>query len=139
MALKWGTNNSETIGGTPYDDTIFALDGDDSVLGFWGNDQLIGGSGNDYLVGGPGADLLDGGTDSGPSTYQDTDVKGDTAGYAGSPAGVTVDLELGTGSGGDAEGDTLQNIEHVIGSDWKTSSSATTAQTSSRALRATTP
>ena len=36
--------------------------------------------------------------------------------YSASSAGVTVNLATGIGRGGDAEGDTLINIEHVIGS-----------------------
>jgi hypothetical protein len=56
------------------------------------------------LSGGPGADLLDGGGGT------------DTADYASSSAGVTVNLLSGTGSGGDAQGDTFNSIENVVGS-----------------------
>jgi Ca2+-binding RTX toxin-like protein len=107
MALKFGTNNSETIGGTPFGDVIFAGGGNDTVNGFGGNDQLLGEGGQDVLIGGAGADFLDGGS---------SDLE--TASYSASPAGVAVNLQSGTGSGGDAEGDTLQNIERVVGSDF---------------------
>ena len=40
----------------------------------------------------------------------------DRAIYAGSDAGVTVNLATGTGQGGHAEGDTLMRIEDLIGS-----------------------
>lgn len=40
----------------------------------------------------------------------------DTANYGESGAKVTVDLASGVGSGGDAEHDTLLNIENVVGS-----------------------
>ena len=40
----------------------------------------------------------------------------DTASYASSGAGVAVSLALGTGIGGDAEGDRLFNIENLTGS-----------------------
>jgi len=40
----------------------------------------------------------------------------DTANYAGSAAGVTVSLAGGTASGGDAAGDSLSDIENIIGS-----------------------
>jgi hypothetical protein len=40
----------------------------------------------------------------------------DTADYSASAAGVSVNLATGAGLGGDAEGDTLISIEHVIGS-----------------------
>jgi Ca2+-binding RTX toxin-like protein len=105
MALKFGTNKSETIVGTPYDDTILAGDGSDKVFGFGGDDQLLGQGGSDALIGGNGADFLDGGSGD-----------GDTASYYDSPSGVTVNLKTGHGSGGDAEGDTLQDIERVVGS-----------------------
>ena len=42
----------------------------------------------------------------------------DTASYATSSSGVTVSLMTGTGSGGDAEGDTLLNIENLTGSNF---------------------
>ena len=57
---------------------------------------LIGNSGNNILAGLGGADTLDGGAG-----------RVDTASYAASTSGVTVSLTTGTGSGGDAEGDTL--------------------------------
>ena len=48
---------------------------------------------------------MDGGTDT------------DTASYEGSSAAVTVSLVAGaTNTGGDAEGDTLSNIENLTGS-----------------------
>ena len=88
--------NIEIIRGSPNNDTLV------------GNDQanhLQGAAGNDTLIGLAGADTLDGegGT-------------GDTASYAGSNAAVTVNLNTGTGSGGHAQGDTLSNIENLIGS-----------------------
>ena len=107
MALKFGTNKSEKIGGTPYDDTIFGFGDDDELYGYGGDDQLLGGDGGDHLIGGAGADFLDGGPGE------------DDANYSDSPSGVTVNLKTGTGSGGDAEGDTLQNIENLSGSDYR--------------------
>lgn len=68
----------------------------DALYGFDGDDAIDGGAGNDRLEGGTGADAIDGGEGN------------DTASYAGSAAGVAVSLATGTGSGGDAEGDTLQ-------------------------------
>ena len=61
-------------------------------------------SGNDTLIGGAGADTLIGGLGT------------DTASYASSGAGVTVNLQTGSGSGGDAQGDTLSGIENITGS-----------------------
>ncbi len=68
------------------------------------NDVLFGGDGNDLLAGGEGGDSIDGGAGI------------DTADYSTSSAAVTISLADGTGSGGDAAGDTLINIENVTGS-----------------------
>lgn len=58
------------------------------------------------MEGGAGADSLNGGSGT------------DTASYADSSAGVTVNLTTGVHSGGDAEGDTLVSIEALTGSDY---------------------
>ena len=78
--------------------------GNDSLSGAAGDDSLLGGAGNDTLVGGAGADRLEGGLGT------------DTASYAASKVGVTVDLAVGLGAGGDAQGDVLTGIEVLIGS-----------------------
>jgi len=83
---------------------LFGGAGTDVVLGGEGNEELYGLGSDDLLIGAGGGDQLFGG---------DGD---DTALYDGSAAGVSVDLESGTGAGGDAEGDTLESIENVIGS-----------------------
>ena len=41
---------------------------------------------------------------------------GDTASYMDSRDGVTVNLQIGTGAGGDADGDRLRDIENLLGS-----------------------
>ena len=64
----------------------------------------MGGLGNDTLEGGAGADVLDGGAGTDAATYRT------------STSGVNVNLATGTGSGGDAQGDLLANIENVTGS-----------------------
>src|SRR3546814_4359380 len=46
-----------------------------------------------------------------------SDVCSSDLSYAGSAAGVTVNLATGTGTGGDAQGDTLSGIENLTGSD----------------------
>ncbi len=93
------------VGGTG-DDTLNGGVGDDVLIGGDGDDVLIGGLARDLLIGGAGADELDGGT------------KIDTASYAGSDAGVRVNLHTGKGRDGHAQGDTLENIENLIGSDF---------------------
>ncbi len=107
--------------------------GFENVTGGMGNDRLTGDGWNNILIGGPGADRLDGGAlfaTAGADGQLGTDDDGtmpdqDTVSYAGSTAGVVItfserrlnneDVAIGAGSGGDAEGDRLLNIEHVVG------------------------
>jgi Ca2+-binding RTX toxin-like protein len=74
------------------------------VIGSGFADTLTGSTANDALVGGAGADAMTGGLGT------------DTAEYSTSSAAITVNLETGTGLGGDAEGDQLSTIENLIGS-----------------------
>lgn len=99
-----GTANADKIWGTGGDDIIRGGAGHDKLYGHDGNDILEGGDGSDLLAGMAGADYLDGGAGS------------DGADYSLSSAGVTVSLATGKGYGGDAEGDTLVNIEGLHGS-----------------------
>ncbi|WP_304608569.1 S-layer family protein [Inquilinus sp. Marseille-Q2685] len=85
-------------------DRMLGSDGNDSIDGLGGDDILLGGFGSDVLTGGAGADQISGADGS------------DTASYTASVAGVVVDLVAGTGSGGDAQGDTLSGIENLFGS-----------------------
>jgi Ca2+-binding RTX toxin-like protein len=87
----------ENIAGSDYDDLLIGDENANVIDGRGGSDTLIGGAGADSLIGGDGVD---------------------TADYGDSSAGVTVDLSAGTGLGGDAEGDTLSEIEDVAGSDY---------------------
>jgi Ca2+-binding RTX toxin-like protein len=73
--------------------------------------RLDGGAGDDVLVGGAGADRLAGGAGS------------DTIDYSASLAAVVVGLNASddpnlvtTGSGGDAQGDQISQVENLIGS-----------------------
>jgi serralysin len=78
-----------------------------------GNDALFGDSGANYLAGMGGDDLFDGGAGA------DSLVGGagvDLAYYYSSALGVDVNLTTGVGKGGDAQGDQLNTIEYVIGS-----------------------
>ena len=82
--------------------------GNDFLEGRGGNDTLIGGGNDDTVIGGTGADSLDGGAGT------------DTLTYAGSAAGVEIDLAANSAKGGDAEGDTLASgtFENLTGSAW---------------------
>ncbi len=86
-------------------DVLWTDRGNDTLDGGAGNDRLDGGAGDDLLSGGAGADVLKGGTGQ------------DTASYQTSAAGVNVSLATGTGTGGDAQGDTLYGVENLMGSD----------------------
>jgi len=96
--------NVEYIIGTPYRDFIEGDNGKNILEGGAGDDQLFGFGDDDIIQGGAGADLLDGGDGT------------DWTSYIESRAGVNVNLETHRGTGGDAEGDTLSNLENVKGS-----------------------
>jgi Ca2+-binding RTX toxin-like protein len=128
-----GSNFGDTLHGSGVANTLYGLDGADVLSGLGGNDRLLGGlgadtlngdggddillgeddadilnggAGDDHLYGGLGADALDGGDGF------------DYARYDYATSGVTLDLAAGTGSGGEAAGDTFANIEGVIASDF---------------------
>ncbi len=100
-----GLTSADVIDALGGNDTVNGNDGDDILSGGDGDDILNGGAGDDTLDGGPGADMLDGGAGS------------DTASYQNSSAAVLVRLHNAAAvKFGDAEGDTLTGIEHLIGS-----------------------
>ena len=76
----------------------------DSITGTSAAESLYGQGGTDTLIGGGGADVLDGGAGT------------DTADYSTSASGITIAMDGSAGSGGDAQGDTLLNIEALTGS-----------------------
>jgi Ca2+-binding RTX toxin-like protein len=116
----YGGKGNDLLSAGLGNDLLDGGDGDDRLDGGLGNDTLIGGAGTDSLwgnqgddlmIGGAGADLLDGGDGM------------DTASYETSLAGVVNALLNKDGSNdhklqaeGDAVGDTLLNIENLIGS-----------------------
>lgn len=89
MSRKYiGTNNDDHFMGSPGDDLFYLRDGDDSVYAGAGADTIHGGNGIDLV------NFL----------------------FIGAvQEGVWVDLENGTGSRGDAEGDRYFSIENVLG------------------------
>ncbi|WEX79618.1 calcium-binding protein (plasmid) [Sinorhizobium numidicum] len=84
-------------------ENIMASSQDDILVGDGNNNTFTGGAGADQIVGQGGLDTSD---------------------YSTSAVGVTINLNttvldplaIGTGTGGDAEGDTFQLIERIIGS-----------------------
>ncbi|MEM7470504.1 MAG: calcium-binding protein [Pseudomonadota bacterium] len=101
-----GSNLSDTILGNTESNVIAGQGGSDVLSGNDGDDTLQGGGGEDTLQGGAGADSLEGGSGLDVADYQ-------TAG-----AGVTINLETGSASGSDANGDTLTSIEGAFGSEF---------------------
>ncbi len=99
-----GSRHADTLTGSAGADDLSGGRGGDWLRAAHGNDTLAGGAGADGLAGGPGADRIDGGAGH------------DTLWYDASDAGVRVDLGAGTGRGGHAAGDTLDNAEGVVGS-----------------------
>jgi Ca2+-binding RTX toxin-like protein len=96
-------SNFENIRGSAQADTLTGSTGDNEIDGGAGNDIIRGEAGNDTIAGGAGADDLDGGDGL------------DWLDYSGSVEAVTVSLAGGTGSGGDAQGDVIQNFENIRG------------------------
>jgi Ca2+-binding RTX toxin-like protein len=101
-----GLQGIENVTGSAGNDTLTGNEIANALNGGLGADTIAGAGGNDLIIGGAGADALDGGTGV------------DTLSYAGSTAGgVTVNLaqQLGSATGGDAQGDTISNFENLVG------------------------
>jgi Ca2+-binding RTX toxin-like protein len=124
-----GDAGNDSLDGGDGDDVLIGGVGDDTLIGGIGNEGtrtagtdswrgftvagLIGGDGNDILNGGDGDDYLEGGLGA------DQLIGGlgfDGTSYDASAAAVTVNLALGTGLGGSAQGDSLAGIELLQGS-----------------------
>ncbi len=106
---EWG-DNGELI-------KIIGNDFNQILIGSSQVDEISGGLGDDYITGGVGADILDGGAGS------------NTLNYSSSIDGVTVDLIANTATGGHANGDTISNFSHILGSSTGTNTLTGNAQT----------
>jgi VCBS repeat-containing protein len=96
----------EQVGGTGFADEIYGDDQTNTPEGGFGDDSIFGGGSNDYISGGLGNDILDGGS---TNQYYNRVLYGDAY------SGVTVNLLLGTATGG-AGNDTLYNFQEAFGS-----------------------
>lgn len=94
----------EIVVGSQFGDVLAVGASVRALYGAAGDDTLNGSAGDDLLVGGAGADRLSGGAGI------------DTADYSASASGVSIDLGENLGSGSDAEGDSFQGIERLVGS-----------------------
>jgi Ca2+-binding RTX toxin-like protein len=117
-----GTAGNDTLVGTDLNDIIFGGASDDTIDGGPGGDKLFGEEGNDTFLGSAGADLNSGGAGIDTVDYSHHFFSGPSGGTA---VGVTVSLLTGTGSGGDAEGDTFVGIENLIGTRFHSGDSLT--------------
>jgi Ca2+-binding RTX toxin-like protein len=85
----------EVLKGSQQDDVLTARDGPGGLFGLGGNDLLVGGAASDGLDGGPGVD---------------------TASYARSANGVTVELGIDKTQNTGAGNDGLADVENLVGS-----------------------
>lgn len=119
ITLYTGDDISDLIFTQIGDDLQIAFDSTILIKDFYSDDtgkvveQIMFGDGstfdlttllNDTFTGTSAAETFDGGTGN------------DTVDYSASLLAISVDLQNGTASGGDAEGDTLISIENIIGS-----------------------
>ena len=107
--------NFENIIGSGQGDNLQGNSDDNRIEGRDGTDRIVGGAGDDVIEGGEGADSIDGGEGKDTVSYETSPQD---------PDGRGVDITLKDGavadaSGGHAEGDTIANVENVIGSEGK--------------------
>lgn len=139
ITQAWTGSGMDKLEGGAFGDFLSAGLGRDSLYGYGGRDTLYGEGGRDLLFGGSGKDLLIGGAgrDKMQGDAGDDVLRGnaghdrllgdagsdrlnggsgqDWVDYSASRDGVTVNLTLGTGIGGDADGDIISKIEKVKG------------------------
>lgn len=104
--IMQGGEGDDTLMGGNGDDLLVGDVGDDTLYGEDGNDTMMGNSGEDVFFPGPGADVVDGGPGRDSVLYRGDHDTG---------KGVYVNLLTGQGRYADAEGDTLKDVETVIG------------------------
>lgn len=125
-----GNNSANLLQGYYGNDTINGNEGNDVIRGWSGVDLIYGGLGDDLLFGNGGSDITDGndtvnGNAGNDTIYGDAGsdiIDGgddwDTIVYINSQVAVNVNLLTGVGTGGEAAGDTLLNIESVATSNF---------------------
>jgi len=127
--MLYGGTGNDVIAGGSGNDYLEDLDQDNQLSGGDGNDRILAGGFNDTVDGGAGDDwlscdpggfyanevnILRGG--AGADRIIGSAAKNDTATYSEGTVGVTVNLTTGATNGGNAQGDVLSGIEHLVGS-----------------------
>jgi Ca2+-binding RTX toxin-like protein len=100
LAQKTGAAGTDVLTGI---EDLIGGSGNDILIGDDNANQIDGGNGNDTIEGGLGADTLDGGAGI------------NTLSYSRDASGVTIDLQMMSGAGGDAEGDIFSNFQNITG------------------------
>lgn len=133
-----GMGGDDTLYGGTGNDVIAGGAGNDYLEDLDQNNQLYGGDGNDRILAGGFHDTVDGGIGNDwlscdKGTYYEDEInvlrggagadriigsfaKNDTATYSEGTVGVAVNLTTGAAGGGNAQGDVLSGIEHLVGS-----------------------
>lgn len=114
--LKGEAGDDQIYGGSG-NDSLEGGAGEDILIGGAGDDTLRGGDGDDYFLGDAGADEIDGGKESKNGSDQ-VSYRESQAGVSFSPDLTKPKMKAFIGSGGDAEGDRLIDIEYIEGSNW---------------------
>ncbi len=102
-AAFYGKAGDDGLYGGNRDDFLNGGDNNDVLVGRGGKDTLYGENGDDVLEGGEGADALHGGGGRNLASYENA------------TGSVVVNLSTGLGSGGEATGDTLFDIQAIRG------------------------
>lgn len=111
-----GSDHADQLIGDPFTaNQLYGLGGSDVLIGNGGHDFMLGGDGNDSIFGGTGRDVMRG---NAGADHIDGASEDDWIQYNDAPGGISLNLELGKGTRGHANGDTFVNIEHIRGSNF---------------------
>lgn len=101
---EWRQLNGNVLATLTSIENIDAGNGSETLIGNASDNVINGNGGNDAIAGGLGADTMDGG-----DGYDILD-------YSGAASAITINLDSGLGSQGEADGDIVSNFEQVEGS-----------------------
>lgn len=110
-AELFGGDGDDLLAAGMANDLLRGDEGNDRLIGNAGNDNLLGGNGDDVMEGGRGADTMDGGDGNDQVSYETS-----SAAVYINPVTIFGFTHSYKGTGGDAQGDTLRSVEHLIGS-----------------------